>query len=168
MVFADATGVAASLAETVRISGHEVTMVSVGEAFRAKPDGGYSIREGSTADLELLFAALSNKPLTRIVVFWALDAVLPEVVEAVPNVLDTVRGPLELVLTLAQQIASAKVSRPPLLALVTRGAHVVSHADTELQPLQTAIWGLARTIALELPNAKIRCIDHRSPSGATS
>lgn len=159
LVFADATGVAATLTDTARAAGHDVTLVSADDAFRAAPDGGYSIREGSAADLERLFAALSDKPLTRIVSFWALDAVLPEVAEVAPDVLGAARGPLELALTLAQQIASDRVSPPPMLALVTRGAQVVSHEDTELQPLQTAIWGLARTVALELSDAKIRCID---------
>jgi acyl transferase domain-containing protein/NADPH:quinone reductase-like Zn-dependent oxidoreductase/pimeloyl-ACP methyl ester carboxylesterase/aryl carrier-like protein/trans-aconitate methyltransferase len=50
-------------------------------------------------------------------------------------------------LTLVQQLA--QLANPPRLKLVTRGAQAVK--DSAVDPLQTALWGLGKVVALEHP-----------------
>lgn len=61
-------------------------------------------------------------------------------------------------LHLVQALAQHSEATPPRLWLVTRGAYPVMEAD-KIFPSQTPLWGLARTISLELPKFRCSSID---------
>jgi NADPH:quinone reductase-like Zn-dependent oxidoreductase/acyl carrier protein len=62
------------------------------------------------------------------------------------------------VLHLVQALAAAEAA--PRLTLVTRGACEVGDEESEtLSPAQAPLWGLARSLAAELPELSCRCID---------
>jgi len=64
-----------------------------------------------------------------------------------------------LVAPVLDVVASAQdLTRPPRFTVVTRSAQRVLH-DDEVDPLSTAVWGLARSVAIERPEQKVRRID---------
>lgn len=62
------------------------------------------------------------------------------------------------VLHLVQALTTVNYQLEYGLWLVTRGA-VALKTSTPLQPLQTSLWGLGRTISIEHPELRCRCLD---------
>ncbi|HEY0636830.1 MAG TPA: aminotransferase class I/II-fold pyridoxal phosphate-dependent enzyme [Pseudonocardiaceae bacterium] len=60
------------------------------------------------------------------------------------------------VFTLVRRLAE----RPPMpdLTVVTTGAHDVTGGE-DVEPFQTALWGLIRTLRIEYPRARVRLVD---------
>ncbi|MEA5560868.1 SDR family NAD(P)-dependent oxidoreductase [Planktothrix agardhii] len=66
----------------------------------------------------------------------------------------------EIILNLIQSLASQQGSEPPQLFIVTRGTQAINNSIIQ-EPaiLQSTLWGLGKTIALEHPEFRCRLID---------
>lgn len=69
-----------------------------------------------------------------------------------------VRGALEPLIGLAGPVARGAV-RAERLYILTRGAQVATPADVDVDPSAATVWGLARTLELELPELPVRRLD---------
>lgn len=60
---------------------------------------------------------------------------------------------------LVQAVVGFHTGEPPRIAFITRGAQPAAEASGPVCPVQTALWGLAKTVALEHPELRCKCID---------
>ena len=102
--------------------------------------------------------AQSDPPLQTILYLAALDAPPPEAGAPAEASAPTGQGALIGLLHLVQALVQHGATRAPRLWLVTRGAQPVTDADPIVLD-QTPLWGLARTIALEVPQLQCSSID---------
>ena len=145
LVFADAANIAAQSAARNQADGDSCIIVRPGRF--ARDASGFSIDPGDVGDYQRLLAQLraEGSRVDAVVHAWSLDDEAWGDTAAV--------GPLLL--------AKALVSEPspPSLYIVTRGGQFVADHDRSTSPAQGAVWGLARTIAIEHPELDCRCID---------
>ncbi|MEM7532860.1 MAG: type I polyketide synthase [Chloroflexota bacterium] len=154
LIFADANGVGERIAALLQAQSHETVLVI--------PDSleGQTIAHDSLAQVEKLDPTDKNawqqllqthQPNQGIIYLWGTEDDGES--DAVQAAVERQCLPL---LSLVQSLNS--LDKPPLLWLVTRGAHMVLPEET-LKPTQTPLWGLGRTIALEQPELCCTCID---------
>lgn len=158
LLFADQGGLARAVAAEARAGNIGVTLVTAGECCGWISEDEFALRLGSSSDLARLFAAHSGKDVTRIVSLWNLDARPPVAGNPDDDLLKLARQSLELAVLLGQKTAT-DAGRPAALTFVTRGAQRVHDVDDAVDPLQSAIWGFARTAALERPDGQFARID---------
>jgi acyl transferase domain-containing protein len=102
--------------------------------------------------------ASSSPPLKGIVHLWSADP--SAVAESHSSAWETVQTlGCESVMRLIQSLATASLSRPPRLWLVSRGAHSVDGEAALISPGQSMLWGLGRVVMLEHPELRCAMID---------
>jgi myxalamid-type polyketide synthase MxaB len=153
------------LAARLTQQGDRCVLVTRGAAFQ-KRDGQRSIERivlnpDAPADFRsLLEAALpaEQPPCKGILYLWGTES--PRDAADTPELAETLSIGL---LHLVQALSSAGMA--PRLWLVTQGAQAVQGGDP-VQPAQTTVWGLGRTLLLEHPELECVCVD-LSPEPAT-
>lgn len=105
--------------------------------------------EGASGYDAIFSAALRfGSPLKGIVHLWSLDAADPEKADMRGVQEAQTLGPVSI-LRLVQALDLARTQGTPKLWLVTRGAQPVGTNPAPLSLLQSPVWGLGRTIAME-------------------
>jgi NADPH:quinone reductase-like Zn-dependent oxidoreductase len=99
---------------------------------------------------------LAERPYQHIVHLWSLDAPEAESLE-VEGLATAVAATSGSVLQLVQAIAQAELAAAPRLWLVTAQAQPVDGRVPQVA--QSPLWGLGKTIGLELPELHTTCID---------
>ena len=144
IVFADATGVGEELAMGLAGQGAAVTVVVPGPRF-SEANGRYTIDPQRREDFDRLWASLgpADAP-ARIAYLWSLDAEGRDVGATVRQSIARARG-------LVQSLVAS--GAPHTVWFVTRDAVAIAPSPTgpPLSVAQGAIWGFARTVALEHP-----------------
>jgi myxalamid-type polyketide synthase MxaB len=170
LVFADAGGLAAQLAERLKIREQCCVLVRPGSSFRRLALDQYQVDPRRPDDMGRLLAAISGDdypPLRGIVHLWSLDreSLKSEIrnpkSEDPPS--DAAQAICGSVLHLVQ--AAAAAGEGPRLWLVTRGAQHVGQEKQPGDPLPAALWGLGRVVSLEHPKLRCTCVD-LDPAGA--
>ncbi|BAU88120.1 hypothetical protein SLA_7254 [Streptomyces laurentii] len=165
LLFTDAGGTAAGLAEGLRARGAVCLTVSAGAAFRKVDKDRYEVGPERREDAAALLADLAASDIRPdgIVHAGALDVTLPEDVGAERSAAayDAVCLP---VLHLVQELARAGQDPAPRLVLLTRGAQRAAEGDA-LAVGQAPLWGLARVIGLEHAELRTTLVD-LDPAGA--
>ncbi|MCB8984309.1 MAG: SDR family NAD(P)-dependent oxidoreductase [Ardenticatenaceae bacterium] len=152
LLFADERGVGAQLAAQLQAQGARCTLVHTGAAFH---DEGERMKL-NPANLDGLDQVLTQRPYHHIVHLWSLDA--PDAGLLSPEGLETaVAAATGSVLHLVQAVAAADLSVSPRLWLVTAAAQDVNGRAPQVA--QSPLWGLAKTIGLELPELRPTCLD---------
>ncbi|MEP0930312.1 MULTISPECIES: type I polyketide synthase [Cyanophyceae] len=155
LIFADAAGTGAALAEQLQAQGHTSLLVYPGHGFERQQDGIWRIDPTCRADCDRLLSEVAtrcDRPLQGIIHLWNADAAAPahltlEALEQAQTV--GIASVLHLVQALAKG-AEAQRSSLPRLWLVTQGAVVPDdRVDGPPTVAQSAVWGLGRVIALE-------------------
>jgi acyl transferase domain-containing protein/acyl-CoA synthetase (AMP-forming)/AMP-acid ligase II/acyl carrier protein len=147
LIFADRSGIAASLAQQLTAVGHNCQLVFPGPDNRPlTQQSGWQI----TADTSgLRYLQERQLPVARIVHLWSLE--LSADLQA-----DTVMQQQAVscfsVMHILQQLPVHS------LWLVTRQAYALNHDDS-VQPNQAPLWGMAKAIALEYPTVFRGMID---------
>jgi myxalamid-type polyketide synthase MxaE and MxaD len=153
LIFADATGVGASLATQLEADGERVFTVSAGASFARVDERSFVARPAQAEDLRQIFRAAFDSADLKcrgIVHLWSLD--LPEFEESTPATLrekplDACLSVVQLMQTLAETEACAPGAR---VRFVSRGAQAVRRVE-RIAVTQSPLWGLGRTIAQEMP-----------------
>lgn len=145
LVFADATGVAASVVERLRNAGASVVLVRPGEEYGfAKTSGACTLNPGVAGHFKRLLKDIDRNvalPLKGIAHLWNLD--LHEQPEGSSSLEHAeILGSVS-VLHLVQAIAESGNS--PRLWLVTRGAQPAGDQDS-IAVMQSPVWGLGRVV----------------------
>jgi acyl transferase domain-containing protein/NADP-dependent 3-hydroxy acid dehydrogenase YdfG/acyl carrier protein len=151
LLFADDTGVGEAVATRLRARGDRVTMHA-----HAPRTGGLDPRDAAA-----IRRAIAAGVWSDVASFWALDEAPPadDAPIALTQALATTSA-----LHVAQALAQVASGKPPRLWLVTSSAQAVSDSDGPRDGalrslLQSPVWGLARTIALEHPELACTRID---------
>jgi len=155
LLLADEGGVGAKLAKALTEKGDRCTLVA---APNAAPAGIEALVRSHTGQ--------ANAPLHGMVCLWPLDAVTGDAGTARTSEADA-RRRCGTVLDLVQALARGTEASLPRLWLCTRGAQKVVATDTVPHPVDSTIWGLGRSIALEYPG--LHCVrvdlDASDPQG---
>jgi acyl transferase domain-containing protein/NADPH:quinone reductase-like Zn-dependent oxidoreductase/SAM-dependent methyltransferase/acyl carrier protein len=153
LIFADSTGVAATLAQSL-----DCALV-----YPAPADTGgtaYQVSLRRREDfVQVLRDACGESPPRGIVHLWSLDAEAPEE-DLTPVSLEAAEDLACLsALHLVQALAQMGWRDAPRVWFVTRGAQTVNAEDGPCAVAQAPLWGLARTIAYEHPELACTRID---------
>lgn len=148
LLFADRTGVGATMARQFTERGDHVISVSAGTDFLRRDKSSWEVRAGNRDDFQRLFAELQTPSLPEIadiIHLWNLDVTEPteeEGCHCLFNLLQVMTGERKL----------------PRLWLVTRGAQAVTPTDL-ISPAQAPAWGIGRVMVNEFPQLRCRMID---------
>ncbi|MCB9450591.1 MAG: SDR family NAD(P)-dependent oxidoreductase [Anaerolineaceae bacterium] len=157
LILGDGGGAGRQLAEQLQTSGAQVTLAMAGDGYAAVAPDQYTLDPASPEDFQRVLDAVGSPD--QVVYLWGLDAILPD--DALTENLERAeRRVLEGALNLVQALVTT--GRESRLTLVTCRAQSVSREP--LWPLQAALWGLGKTIALEHPELACRRIDLDYPS----
>ncbi|MEV4135113.1 SDR family NAD(P)-dependent oxidoreductase [Dactylosporangium sp. NPDC049742] len=155
LVLADAGGFADGVAAALTARGASCVTVRAGRSLRRLDASRFEADPGSREDLAALCRQLrdgSADAWRGVVHGWALDAALDDRLDAagtalrLPAVEDLGCGS---VLHLVQELAAGGLGGVSRLLLLTRGAQRATDDDGVPSVAQSALWGLARVIALE-------------------
>ena len=158
LLLADETGLAVRLAEKLRSRGEHCRLVYTGDP--ATPGDGERVDPASPEALERLLAEAAQdpeRPCGTIVHLWSLPAPGSAEIEAEAlerEYLSACSG----VLHTLQSLVRTHGQEPPRLCLVTRGAQATG-GGPPVAAVQTALWGLGRTIRLEYPEVSCLRLD---------
>jgi acyl transferase domain-containing protein/acyl carrier protein len=150
IIFRDQQGVGDAICALLRKRGSTCVCVDHGEQRSPANDAVMTIRPENADDYEGVLRAVARRDTVagRIVHLWSLDAREPE--EA--NLRDVEHaqtlGTIS-VLRMVQAMDRFRQTSPPKLWLVTRGAHSTGEKSSPVSILQSPLWGLGRTIAME-------------------
>lgn len=139
------------LAAVLTAQGYETIQVSPGNTFQQLDVGHYQLNPTAPEQFQQFLQGFAHHPPRGIVHLWSLDTHLENVARAQELSCGST-------LHLLQAIHSIFKVDVPRLWLVTQGAQGLGD-EPQLQPQQTCLWGLGRSIALEYPQLKCVCLD---------
>lgn len=152
--------IGASLAQRLRRRGEPCIEVEIGDSYLRTEDGTYKLNPSDPADYRRLVQEVrAESPGIRgIVHLFSLDST--PLGQTTPRSLeqDQVLGSFS-VLHLIQALVGSGGSPPLHLWLVTSGAQTIDGDTGGVTLSHAPIWGLGKTIALELPELECTCID---------
>jgi len=162
LILTDSGGVGRQFADLLRSRGEAIVLVKPGSKFERLGEETYRVDPESSEHMnQLVRDVLESFPAIRGTVhLWSLldekgfttRLTDGESLRAAESL--SCRSVLNLVHSF-DQIAGT----PPELWLVTRGARAVGDAPVALNLCQSPLWGLGRTLAIERPELRCRCLD---------
>jgi acyl transferase domain-containing protein/acyl carrier protein len=150
IIFRDQQGVGDAVCSLLLKRGATCFCVDYGEQLSQANDASMTIRPENADDYDAVFRA-ANRPRTfveRIVHLWSLDAADPDEANVIEVAYAQTLGPIS-VLRMVQAMDRVRQASPPKLSLITRGAQPAGETSTPVSLLQSPLWGLGRTIAME-------------------
>jgi myxalamid-type polyketide synthase MxaC len=150
IIFRDRQGIGDRVCAQLRERGATCLCVDHGEQRSQANDASMTIRPDDADDYDALLraAARPGTVVDRIVHLWSLDASDPEKADLRAVEEAQTLGPVS-VLRMVQALDRARHPAPPRLWLVSRGAQPAGEKPAPLSLLQSPLWGVGRTIAME-------------------
>ena len=151
VIFADDRGVGEALRRHVSACGGTTAVVRKGNAYQRESESRWILRPEAAEDFKRCFADIcthSSPTVDKVVYLWPLDAPDPDGLEAKKLQewqLVGCGGALNVIVAMAGT-DQAKTAR---LFLITSGAQASPDMKGLLSPVQTSLWGLGRTAAIE-------------------
>ncbi|MDQ6675547.1 MAG: SDR family oxidoreductase, partial [Chloroflexota bacterium] len=165
LIFADAAGVAASIADARAQAGLGPSLlVRHGQRFAEELDGVFTVRPNHAADYHALIRTLDERELLpgKVVHLWSLDANA--------NSKDRFEHAQQLgfysLISLIQSMGERAASAALELVAVSDGAQAVASDQDVRNPEQATMRGACISIAQESVTIRCRSIDLDAPSGA--
>lgn len=168
LILTDSDGLGRQFADLLRSRGEAAVLIKPGSEFERLDGQTYSVDPESSAHMDqLVREVLESFPAIRGTVhLWSLldekgfttRLTNGESLHAAQSL--SCRSVLNVVHSL-----NPIEGTPPELWLVTRGARAVSNTSAAMNLSQTPIWGLGRTLAIERPELRCRCLD-LDPAGS--
>jgi acyl transferase domain-containing protein/NAD(P)-dependent dehydrogenase (short-subunit alcohol dehydrogenase family) len=155
LVLADAGGLGRLLAEKLASRGQVCLTATPGEVWKEQGAGAYVINPAAAEDFDRLLAA-GPVELRGVVSLWGLDNTAAA--DADPGPLEAVQRVTGGALHLVQALQRRGLAMPGGLWLCTRGAQAVIPSAT-VAAVETPLWGLGRTVALEQPQLNCALFD---------
>ncbi len=159
LIFLDAMGVGAEIAELLRLAGHPVVTLIPGERFQKIDNGAYSLRPGYRPDYDDLFADLleARSWPSRILHLWSL---VPEDRErpALDSLAQTMELSFHSLVALAQAMGRQDVTTPVALGIVSNGLQQVAGEPVH-RTERAALFGPGAVIPKEFSHIHAQCID---------
>jgi NAD(P)-dependent dehydrogenase (short-subunit alcohol dehydrogenase family)/acyl carrier protein len=150
LIFADAGGVGAAVADLLQAHGDRCQLVFPGDEYATRADGTWQVNPDQPEGFQRLIeaAGAGSEAAYGVLHLWSLDLPLP-VADGPPA---TYADSYASVLHLVQSLAPHDGAGGPRLWIATRGAHAIGATAASGAPLQAAVWGLGNVIGLEHPN----------------
>ncbi|MDC3954535.1 type I polyketide synthase [Polyangium jinanense] len=160
LVFGDRGGVGAELAARLRARGDGCVFVEAGSEYARTADDAYRLcpfhRDAYGRLLEDAFGP--GEPCRGVIHLWSLDTTPWDETTAETVTTDQRISSISA-LYLSQALLRKNFRERPRLHLVTRGAQAAGNARAHVSPAQAPLWGLGRTLSLELPELECVRID---------
>ena len=156
VLFVDATGIGAELAQQFERSGHDVFTVAVGDTFTQTGYRQFALDPKQSQDYRALLDDLQMRELfpTRVVHLWSLDAV-----DMTPAGFDQAQhNGFYSLLFLGQALASHTSQEALSLTVVTQSLYDVLGNET-LNPTQATVQGICQVLGQEYPHMGCRLVD---------
>ncbi len=158
LIFADKKDVGAEFAKRLDAKGEQFAYVIPGEDFGFTHEGNYwEINPTRLDDFEkVLQDALPDgtQSWRGVLYLWSINTPLLKDTD-VQSLEASQRLVSGSALNLVQALSKVESAQSPRLYLVTSGAQAIEKGE-RLSPVQTSVWGLGHTIALEHPD--LRCV----------
>lgn len=156
LFLADRGGTARAVADRLTAGGHRCTLIYTNDAGSVgAPVTGHYVDPAAAEDFVRLLAAL---PPPQVIVH-ALGLDKNEPVAADPLVLKQELDRLDAsLLHLLNALAAVERSSPPVLRVMTRGAHRLA-GDRDTAPVKQTLWGLTQVLHKEHPELDARLLD---------
>ena len=156
VIFADAKGVGAALADKLEAEGHRCHLVYREDAFSEHGRRNWSVNEHRPHDFRRMieqFAASETLACAGVVYLWGLDA--PSIdgltLASLKNGSEMIcRGALAILHALAETRTTNPIGTR--LWFITANTQKTEGQYQHVDPLQAPLWGLGRTIAIEYPS----------------
>jgi acyl transferase domain-containing protein len=150
IIFRDQQGIGDAVCAQLVGRGAKCLCVDHGEELSQINDASITIKPDSADDYDVLLRSgvRQNSPLNRIVHLWSLDSADPEEADLMAVRKAQTLGPVS-VMGMIQALERARLPVPPKLWLISRGAQPAGEKPKPLSVLQSPLWGLGRTIAME-------------------
>lgn len=156
LIFADQGGLGFALQAALEQAGESCLVVLPGEKYERSAAGVFRLASQDVGQYQRLLqeaSATAAAPLRAVIHLWSLDE--ERLIENFSVQLEAGQQRVcGSALFLAQSLA--KMTAPPRLCLITRGAIAVPAASGPLALTPAALWGLGRALALEHP--ELRCL----------
>ncbi len=156
LIFADQAGLGFALQAALEQAGESCLVVLPGEKYERSAAGVFRLAPQDGGQYQQLLqeaSAAAAAPLRAVIHLWSLDD--ERLIENFSVQLEAGQQRVcGSALFLAQSLA--RMSAPPRLCLITRGALAVPAASGPLALTPAALWGLGRALALEHP--ELRCL----------
>ncbi|MCK6562457.1 type I polyketide synthase [bacterium] len=156
LIFADQGGLGFALKAALEQAGESCLVVLPGEKYERSAAGVFRLALQDAGQYQRLLqeaSAAAAAPLRAVIHLWSLDD--ERLIENFSVQLEAGQQRVcGSALFLAQSLA--KMTAPPRLCLITRGAMAVPAARGPLALTPAALWGLGRALALEHP--ELRCL----------
>jgi len=161
LLLADEQGVAQQLARELNSLGDVCTLVFAGEKYQQIAPGEFTINPNNPAEYEQIIGTIATQlpALHGVVQCWSIEAGIGQNIDS-----DSLENLSKLgcgtTINLVQALAKGGLSQPPQLWLVTSGSQPVP-IDHPTIPgvIQSPLWGIGKSIALEHPEFKCVRID---------
>ncbi|MEW6735824.1 MAG: polyketide synthase dehydratase domain-containing protein, partial [Acidobacteriota bacterium] len=164
LIFADNGGIGEAFVRLLMEQDNEYAdyiLVFQGDEFKQIDQNRCQVSLTQTESIKLLFTNLLSQKLTgfhEIIYLWGLNT--PAVEDLTTDSLAASQTLIcSTLLCLIQELVSRAWEITPRLSLITQGAQQVNNRSSSLAIMQSTIWGIGRTIALEHPNLSGRLID---------
>ncbi|MCE9667447.1 SDR family NAD(P)-dependent oxidoreductase [Myxococcus stipitatus] len=159
LVYQDAEGLGAALAERLERRGHGVVRVTPGARFQQETERHFTVDPRVREDHEQLLRALKANAfqVRRVVYLWSLDGGAATDFDAAQD-----RGFFG-VLRVAQALSGAELPEPVSMTVVGREALEVESADV-VAPERATLPALCKVIPQELDTLSCRYVDLRAPT----
>ncbi|WP_437775825.1 acyltransferase domain-containing protein [Sorangium sp. So ce1097] len=160
VLLGDRGGTADALASLLRERGQRCVRIVAGDRYaRLEPDRYAAAPADPGAIHAALRDAFAGQPAPRGALhLWSLDAGAAEETTAEALTADQALGAPSALL-LAQALVRMGWRDTPKLWLVTRGAQAVGEGSAAVSVAQAPLWGLGRTLAVELPELGCARVD---------
>ncbi|MBA3470233.1 MAG: SDR family NAD(P)-dependent oxidoreductase, partial [Herpetosiphonaceae bacterium] len=157
LVFADSQGIADALIDQIRAAGDAVVKVEAGAAFEEMADG-FVLGPARADDYTALATALAERRIDGLLHLWscALPPGWPATAAEIDQQLDLGAKSLLCVL----RALGSQGGLPAHVGVATRYAQAIDDAqERPVAPIQAALWGLSRVVALEYPATRVVAVD---------
>ncbi len=156
LILADRGGVGSALADRLRSAGDHCTVVHARRSDGAAATA--AIDPQSAGDYRRLLAdarAAGRVPF-GVIHAWSIDANDWDAASVGDIAVAETHGAISAML-LAQALVAENPA--PRLWMVTSGAQQIDTHDRALSPVQAAVWGLSKSLAIEHPELRSVCVD---------
>ena len=161
VIFMDRFGAGRVLAEKLAGSKQRPVLVTAGTGFKMVEEGRYEIDPTAPEDYSRLFKqafGTEDSPGYKCVHLWSLDDI-PVGTAGIREVEKAQDLGCRSVLCLTQALAASDVGEPEGIWLVTRGMQRTGREENPNSVAHAPIWGLGRTLGLELPELPCVAVD---------
>jgi len=162
LVFADADGIGARLAERLAQMGDQVVVVEIGPRYAQRADG-YTLDPGSVSDYDALIARLRARDQLPDQIIHAWSLLPTDAPVGAERFAQAQRVGCYSLLWLAQALAKQHVTDPLRIWLVASGLHELESGDV-VCPEQATLLGPCRVIPQEYPQIACHCIEIVPPA----